>query len=157
LIKKLDYKDDPYLLQGIAQTYLDECLLYDDGRMREYVDKRKWRLAERYIIKAHILDNNDVDVLWVMGKVRKVNRQFDIAIYCFRKIIRIGVMRISNGKRKPGLQYAQEMVNDSKFELYRIYHDLNPGLSKSYLTSYKKGLDKGMPTIYKPIKKFLLD
>jgi hypothetical protein len=67
LIKKLDYKD-PYLLQGIAQTYLDECLLYDDGRMREYVDKRKWRLAERYIIKAHILDNNDVDVFMGDGK-----------------------------------------------------------------------------------------
>jgi hypothetical protein len=156
IIKKLDYQSDPYLLQCIAQTYLDESRFEKDGKMRERVDWRKWRLAEGYIIRAFLLDNNDADVLWVMGAVRKQNMQFDIAIYCFRKIIRLGVKRIANGKRKGGLEYAKEMVNDSKFQLYRIFYDQNPSLAKRYLSAYKKGLSAGAPTIFEPLNRFLL-
>ena len=156
IIKKLDYKSDPYLLQCISQTYLDESRFDEDGEMRERVDWRKWRLAEGYIIRAFLLDNNDADVLWVMGAVRKQNMQIDIAIYCFRKIIRLGVKRIANGKRKGGLEYAKEMVNDSKFQLYRIFYDQNPSLAKRYLSAYKKGLSAGAPTIFEPLNRFLL-
>ena len=132
IIKQLNYHNDPYLLQCITQTYLDESRFKNDGKMRERVDWRKWRLAERYIIKAYLLDDNDVDVLWVMGAVRKLNMQIDIAIYCFKKIVRLGIARIVNGKRNVGLKYAREMINDSKFELYRIYHEQNPALAKRY-------------------------
>jgi len=156
LIKQLDNKSDPYLLQCIAQTYLDESLLNDDGTMREYIDKRKWRLAEKYIIQAFTLDENDPDVLWVMGKVRKVNGQIDIAIFCFERIIQLGVRKIASGTRKPGILYGKEMVNDSRFELYRIYFESNGKLAEKYLSLYKKGLKAGAPTIYRPLKKFLL-
>ena len=56
-----------------------------------------------------------------------------------------------------GSYFAKEIINDSKFELYRLYHEENPGLSKRYLSMYKSGLKKGVRTIYKPLKKFLLD
>ena len=54
LIKKLEYKNDHYLLQCIAQTYLDESIFNNDDTMREYLDRRKWRIAEKYIIKAFL-------------------------------------------------------------------------------------------------------
>jgi hypothetical protein len=157
IIKQLNYHNDPYLLQCIAQTYLDESRFKDDGKMRERVDWRKWRLAERYVIKAFLLDDNDIDVLWVMGAVRKINMQNDIAVYCFKKIIRLGAARIVKGKRKVGLKYAREMINDSNFELYRIYHEQYPALAKRYLTAYKRGLRTGAPTIFRPLKEFLLE
>ncbi|MDI9364463.1 MAG: hypothetical protein QM541_05900 [Flavobacterium sp.] len=157
LIKKLDYKDDHHLLHCIAQTYLDESRFEDDGTMREYLDMRKWRMAERYIIKAFSINPHCADVLSVMGEVRKLNGQIDIAIYCFEKIIKLGIKGISYAGCKLNVEYAKEMVNDSKFELYRIYYDTNPKLSKQYLVKYKKGLEKGASTIYKPLKKFLLD
>ena len=155
-IKKLYYKEDHHLLQCIAQTYLDESLFEEDGTMREYLDKRKWRMAERYIIKAHIINPDCADVLWVMGAIRKSYGQSDIAIYCFEKIIQLGLKGIAYSGCKLNVEYAKEMINDSKFELYRIYHYTNPKLSKQYLSKYKKGLEKGTSTIFKPLKKFLL-
>lgn len=156
LIKKLDYKEDHHYLQCIAQTYLDESIFESDGTLREYWDKRKWRMAERYIIKAHRINPDCADVLWVMGKVRKLNGQTIMAIYCFEKIIQLGLKGIAYSGCKLNVDYAKEMINDSKFELYRLYHNTNPKLSKQYLAKYKKGLEKGATTIYKPLKKFLL-
>ena len=37
LIKKLNYKDNPYLLQCIAQTYLDESRLEKDDTMYAFI------------------------------------------------------------------------------------------------------------------------
>ena len=120
LIKKLDYKEDHYLLQCIAQTYLDESRFEDDGTMRIYWDKRKWRMAERYIIKAFSINPNSANVLSVMGEVRKLNNQNDIAIYCFEKIIQLGLKGIAYSGCKLNVEYAKEMINDSKFELYPV-------------------------------------
>ena len=159
LIKKLDYKEDYYLLQCIAQTYLDESRFEDDGasNMRKKFDQRKWRMAERYIIKAFTINSNSGEVLYTMGEVRKLYGQTDIAIYCFEKIIKLGLRKIAIGEYGRGIPFAKELVNDSKFELYRLYHETNAGLSKRYLSMYKKGLGQGIHTIYKPLKKFLLD
>lgn len=85
-----------------------------------------------------MIDDNDVDVLWVMGAIRKINMQNDIAIYCFNKIIKLGVARIVNGHRNISVMYAREMINDSKFELYRIYRGQNPSLAKRYLIAIKE-------------------
>lgn len=156
LIKKLDYKEDYYLLQCIAQTYLDESRLEEDDTMREYLDKRKWRWAERYIIKAFILNPDNGEVLYTMGNVRKANGQTDIAIYCFRKIIELGVRKVASGEYSRGIAFAKELINDSKFELYRVYQKENPALSKRYLAAYKFGLKKGIDTIYRPLRKFLV-
>jgi tetratricopeptide (TPR) repeat protein len=159
LIKRLDDKEDYYLLQCIAQTYLDECRFEDDGdsQMRTYVDKRKWRMAERFIIKAFSINPDSAHVLYTMGEVRKINGQADIAIYCFEKIIQLSVRKIAYGEYGRGIPFAKELINDSKFELYRLYHKDDPSLSKRYLSMYKKGLIKGVKTIFKPVSKFLLD
>jgi tetratricopeptide (TPR) repeat protein len=159
LIKKLNYKDDYYLLKCVAQTYLDESRFKDDGKsnLREYLDKRKWRMAERYIIKAFTINPNSADVLYTMGEIRKLYGQIEIAIYCFEKISKMGIQAIAYGEYGRGMPFARELINDSKFELYRLYHERNPKLSKRYLSIYKKGLEKGIKTIYKPLKKFLLE
>jgi hypothetical protein len=157
LIKKLDYKEDYYLLRCIAQTYLDESRFESNGAAREYLEKSKWRLSERYIIKAFKINPNNADVLYTMGSIRRSYNQNDIAIFCFKKIIHLGVSKIAHGEYGRGVPYAKELINDSKFELYRLYYEENPGLSKRYLSMYKNGLKKGIRTIYKPLKKFLLD
>jgi tetratricopeptide (TPR) repeat protein len=157
LIKKLDYKEDYYLLRCIAQTYLDESRFKEDGTARLYLQMRKWRLAEKYIIKAFRISPDNADVLYTMGSVRRSYNQNEIAIFCYKKVIRLGVNKIARGEYGRGIPYAKELVNDSKFELYRLYHEENPGLSKRYLSMYKNGLKKGIFTIYKPLKKFLLD
>lgn len=157
LIKKLPYKKDYYLLQCIAQTYLDESRLDAEDNMRVYLDKRKWRMAERYIINAFKINPDSPDVLYTMAGVRKANDQNEIAIYCFKRIIELGIRRIAHGEYGRGVAFAKELINDSKFELYRLFHETNAGLSKRYLSMYNKGLKQGIHTIYKPLNKFLLD
>jgi len=157
LIKKLDYKDDCELLKCIAQTYLDECLFENDGTMREHIDERKWRMAERYIIKAFVLNSNHLHVLYTMGKVRKLGGAHDLAIYCYEKIIDLGVKSALKGEYKLSRDFAWELINDSKFELYRIYYDIKEfKTAEKYLRQYKAGLQKGIHTIYKPLSKFIL-
>ena len=157
LIKKLEFQEDGYLLQCIAQTYLDECRFEIDGSMRLYIDKRKWRMAERYIIKAFILDPNNAEVLYTMGNVRRTIGQNDIAIYCYEKIIKLGAKKISLNKYSRGIDFARELINDSKFELYRLYYKENKVLSGKYLVQYKRGIKKGITTIYNPLTRFLLN
>jgi hypothetical protein len=158
LIRKLNYRTDFILLQCIAQTYLDECLLRDDGTMREYLDKRKWRMAERYIINAYVINPDDLQVLYTMGKVRKAGKAFDLAIYCFKRIIKLGLKGATQGENKLSRDLANELINDSKFELYRIYHDLNElKHADKYLKMYRTGVKKGIKTIFKPLSRFLLD
>lgn len=156
LIKKLDYKEDPYLLQCIAQTYLDESRFDENGKQRSELYRRKWRMAERYIIKAFELDADCLIVLSTMGSVRRSSGQNDIAIYCYEKIVKLGVKGADSTRCKLDPSFAKELVNDSKFDLYRLYYEVNPKLSKKYLTMYEKGLEKGINTIYKPLKRFLL-
>ena len=157
LIKKLNYKEDFYLLQCIAQTYLDESRFEKDDRMRVSLDMRKWRIAERYIIKAFVINPDSADVLYTMGGVRKAYGQEDIAIYCFEKIIKLGIRKVAYQEYGRGIAFAKELVNDSKFELYRLYYETRPKLSTRYPSMYKKGLANGANTIYKPLKRFLLD
>ncbi len=158
VIKKLDYKDDYYLLKCIAQTYLDESRFRDNGGsdLRVYVLRRKWRLAEKYIITAFKINPSSAEVLYTMGEIRKLNGQTDIAVYCFQRIIDLGIRKISFGEYGRGIAFAKELINDSKFQLYRLHFEKKPQLSKKYLNAYKKGLKKGVHTIYKPLKKFLL-
>jgi hypothetical protein len=156
LIKKLDYKEDPYLLQYIAQTYLDESRFDENGKQRTELYWRKWRMAEGYIIKAFELDSDCLIVLSTMGSVRRSSGQKDIAIYCYEKIIKLGIKGAKSTKCRLDPDFARELINDSKFDLYRLYYEDDPKLSKKYLAMYKKGLEKRINTIYKPLKKFLL-
>ncbi|MBI5370934.1 MAG: hypothetical protein HZA79_02780 [Sphingobacteriales bacterium] len=156
-IKQLDYKNNFYLLQCIAQTYLDESRFEDDSNvMRREVNFRKWRMAEKYIIDAFSIDSNNAEVLYTMGEIRKLNYQNDIAIYCFEKLIKLGINKVAKQEYSRGRCFAKELLNDAKFELYRLHFYENPRLSAKYLRQYKKGLDKGINSIFKPLKKFLL-
>ncbi|WP_204466239.1 hypothetical protein, partial [Bifidobacterium pullorum] len=80
------------------------------------------------------------------------------AIYCYRRIIEIG--RRKNAKKdvctNPLLVPA--FVNDSKFQLYRLYHDkADYRRSRFYSTLYKKGLAKGVATLFTPLEDFLME
>ena len=155
-IKKLDYKNNFYLLKCIAQTYLDECRFEDrSNKMRKEINFRKWRMAEKYIIEAFKINPDNAEVLYTMGEIRKLNNQYDIAIYCFEKIIGINIKTIATDNYGRGISFAKELVNDSKFELYRLYFETNPNLSKKYLAMYTKGLEKGIDSIFKPLAKFI--
>ena len=158
LIKKLDYKEDPYLLQCIAQTYFDESLFNEDGSHKTYFIIRKLKLAEKYIIKAYIINEDCIDVLYTLGKIRNGFKQTDLAIYCYKRIIEIGAKKIAKNDICTDRTLVTVKVNESKFQLYRLYHDKGDfGLSKKYLTMYKRGLKKGIWSLYKPLEKFLMN
>jgi hypothetical protein len=155
LIKKLNYQYDHLLLQCIAMTYLDEAQFDKNGDWRYYADSKKLRMAERYIVKAFEIKSTCSNVLWILGKVRTAYGQNDVAVWCYRSIIELGSKRIVQGCCKNKIDVALAQINDSKFQLYRLYKDANPSLSKRYLTLYKKGLKKGIFTLYKPLEKFI--
>lgn len=155
LIKQLNYKYDHYLLQCIAMTYLDEAQFDKNDKWRYYADGRKLRIAERYILKAFTLKPTCSNVLWILGKVKTAYGQPHAAILCFKDIIELGSKRITQGCCKNKLDVALAQINDSKFHLYRLYKESNPSLSKRYLTLYKKGLKKGIFTLYIPLEKFI--
>jgi tetratricopeptide (TPR) repeat protein len=156
-IKRLDYKNNFYLLQCIAQTYLDESRFEDGSNtMRKEIDLRKWRMAEKYIIRAFNIDDDNAETLYTMGEIRKLGHQNHIAIYCFERIIKLGINTIVKQQYSRGRYFAKELLNDSRFELYRLHFYENPRLSAKYLREYKSGLDRDITSIFKPLKKFLL-
>ena len=156
-IKRLDYKNNFYLLYCIAQTYLDESRFENNSdKMKDKINFRKWRMAEKYIIKAFSIDPDNAEVLYTMGEIRKLNNQNDTAIYCFEKLIKLGVTKIVKQEYSRGKYFAKELINDAKFELYRLHFYETPKLSTRYFREYKAGLDKGIESIFKPLKKFLL-
>jgi tetratricopeptide (TPR) repeat protein len=154
---RLDYKNNFYLLRCIAQTYLDESLFEDgSGKLRKEIYQRKWRLAEKYIIKAFTINDDNAETLYTMGKVRKASHQNDIAIYCFKRIIKLGLNRIANQEYSRGRDFAKMLINDARFELYRLYFDSDKKKSMKYLKEFKVNLKKGVETIFHPLSKFLL-
>jgi len=156
-IMQLDYKNNFYLLKCIAQTYLDESL-FEDGsnKMRKEINQRKWRMAEKYIIKAFSIDDDNAETLYTMGKIRKVGHQKDIAVYCFKRIIKLGVTRIATQEYSRGRDFAKMLINDARFELYRLYFDSDQKKSAKYLGEFKANLKRGVETIFHPLSEFLL-
>jgi tetratricopeptide (TPR) repeat protein len=156
-IMQLDYKNNFYLLQCIAQTYLDESR-FEDGsnKLRKEIDQRKWRMAEKYIIKAFTINDDNAETLYTMGEIRKLGHQSDIAIYCFKRIIKLGVNIIANQEYSRGRDFARMLINDARFELYRLYFDSDKKKSVKYLKEFNVNLKKGVETIFHPLSKFLL-
>ena len=155
IIKKLKYKNDHNLLQMIAETYCSEAF-FDEQGLKLRPDMRKLRYAENYIVKAFNIKFTCSNVLWTLAKVRRNYSQYEAAIFCYKEIIELGVRGISRDSCKNEMRVILAQINDSKFELYRLYHKTNPGLSKRYLTLYKQGLKKGIFSLYKPLKNYLL-
>jgi hypothetical protein len=142
----------------IAQSHFDEALFDENGvqKARGDIDRRKRRYAERYIVKAFKIRPICSNVLWTLAKIRTDYGQYDSAIFCYREIIRLGVKGISRDSCKNSTSEILAQINDSKFQLYRLYHNKNPSLSKRYLFLYKNGIKKGIFTLYEPLDKFLL-
>jgi tetratricopeptide (TPR) repeat protein len=156
-LMQLDYKNNFYLLKCIAQTYLDESL-FEDGsnKMRREVDQRKWRMAEKYIIKAFGLNDDHAETLYTMGKVRMASDQNDIAIYCFKRIIKLGVTKVAKQEYSRGRDFAKMLINDARFELYRLYFYSDKQEARKYLNDFKIHVKNGAETIFHPLSKFLL-
>ncbi len=153
IIKKLNYKNDHRLLQMIAESYADEALFNNsDGR----INYHKLYYANYYIIKAFDLCSTCSNVLWTMGKIMKNYGENKIAVFCYKSIIELGEKKISKDSCKNDPKITLAQINDSKFELYRLMHRSEPALSKRYLNLYKKGRKKGISTLYKPLKNYLL-
>ncbi len=155
LIKKLDYKNDHNLLKKIAMTYLDEAQFDNSGNWRFFPDWRKLRMAERYILKAFEIRPSCSLVLWILGKVRTAYSQNNAAIICFQDIIKMGAKRISKSCCKLEYEDALAQVNDSRFQLYRLFYKTDTSKSKQYLAKYKKGLESGIWTMFDPLNDFL--
>jgi len=101
-IRQLDYKENFYFLNYIAQTYLDEAIFEEAGKdkMRKEMNFRKWRMAEKYIIEA-------LKLIRIMQKFFILWEELEN---------RISMQEYSRGK-----DFAKELINDAKFELYRLY------------------------------------
>jgi hypothetical protein len=136
-------------------TYIDEAQFDENGKWRFYADSRKLRMAESYIIRAFELKTTCSNVLWILAKVKTAYGQNDSAIFCYNEIIRKGSRGIIHGCCKSTMDIALAQLNDSKFELYRLYKETNHSLSKRYLTLYKKGIKKGIFTLFEPLENFL--
>lgn len=156
-IMRLDYKNNFYLLCCIAQTYLDESR-FEDGsnKMRKKIDLRKWRMSEKYIIKAFKIEDDNAEALYTMGEIRKLGNQNDIAIYCFSRIVKLGVNAIARQEYSRGRSFARKLINDARFELYRLYFDSDRQKSLRYLNEFKTHLKMNVGTIFYPLNRFLL-
>lgn len=132
IIKKLDYKEDHYLLAAIAYTYLHED---------------KLRLAERYAMKAFALRKNCPNTHWLLGLIHFNYGHHELAVQSFEEIIRLGVKPAISSKccKRPydilsEKKNARARINDSKFQLYRLLIDEKPGLAKRYFREFEEGL-----------------
>jgi hypothetical protein len=132
LIKKLDYKNDPNLLAEIATSYFNED---------------KLRMAERYAIKAIVLDYLNSRTLWILALVKWDYGQIDNAIFSFQEIIRIGISRINKCGIDETKESALARINDSKFQLYRLLINSKPAVAKRYLRMFEKGVENGLFTL----------
>lgn len=157
VIKKLEYKNDYYLLNCIAQTYLDESRFDEDDKLKIHIDKKKWRLAEKYCIRAYEINPENTEVLYTMGEIRKIfEDQVELAINCFEKIVNFDIKDIGVDEYGRGVDFAKELVNDSRFELYRLFYPTEKSLALRYLKEYEAELKKGTSSIFKPLKQYLL-
>lgn len=137
LLKKLDFKQDHYVLFCIANTYWEE---YRKGAS-------KLRLTERYVTMAFNLNPECPFVLWLLGMVKWDYGQIDAAIYCYEDILELGTTGIIKEGCAKDKNVAKAQVNDSKFQLYRLYKDTNPKLAEKYLTQFKNSWNRGVFTL----------
>lgn len=154
LLMKLNYKCDHLLLQKIAHTYLLESIDLEENN--EQLARKKLRMANDYIVRAANITWLCSNVLWTFGQIKLSYGQNDSAIFCFHEIIRIGMRGIGRDSCNNDRDDILAQINDSKFEMYRCYYDINPGLSKRYLAMYLKGLQKGIYTIFEPYEEYLV-
>jgi tetratricopeptide (TPR) repeat protein len=159
VIKQADFRADAYLLKCIAVTYSDESMFRNETEMRKVFIKRKLNLAIKYIEKAIALKPECRDILFVRGVIYNANGDTWTAIDCYIKIMELGEdLREDANCSDSDLPFVKMILNDARFQLYRLFHDLEEyELSGKFLRAYKRHLRKGVDTIYKPLEKFLME
>jgi tetratricopeptide (TPR) repeat protein len=157
VIEELNYENDAYLLSCIAQTYKDEAIFFKNGNSRKNIDKEKLKLAKLYIDRAFVLNPECRNVLYVKGRIYDNLDEIYESIDCFIKILKAeDHLEDELNCSQSELWVVQMMLNDARFELYRLFYDIQSfEISNKFLKEYKKHLKKGVQTIYTPIEKFL--
>lgn len=159
IIRQADYKADAYLLRCIALTYKDEAVFNADGQMRKVVVQRKLKLAKKYIDNSFRLKPACRDILFTKGDIYNIIGETKMAIDCYISIMEqgedLGQEANCSGS---DLHYVRMILNDARFQLYRLFHDLESyELSMKFMKAYISHLKEGIDTIYKPLDKFLMD
>jgi len=156
-IEQCSFENDPYLLSRIAQTYLDEALFFKNGNLRKKIVKENLNLAKQYIDKAIIINPECRDILYIKGLIYDSLDEIYESIDCFIKILKTEEnLEVELNCSQSELWFVQMMLNDARFELYRLFYDIQSfEISNKFLKEYKKHLKKGVETIYTPIEKFL--
>lgn len=159
IILKMPYQEDAYLLKCIAQTYIDEAMFFKNGNLRKFFVSDKLMLAKKYIDEAFSLKNNCRDVLYTKGIIYNAIGDKNTAINCYILIIdNADKIDYEYNCSNSDLQFIKMIVNDSYFQLYRLFYDIkNFTLSKKLLLEYKKGVKKGIETIYVPLENYLME
>lgn len=157
-VLKMPYKKDAYLLCCIALTYRDEGMFFKNGKARKRIGVDNMNLAKQYIDKAFKLSPLCRDVLFIKGTIYNALGDPYEAIDCFLAILKSeeddSPTFNCSGSDEP---YIQMLTNDARFQLYRLFHDIGESkISDNFLYKYKKGLKRGINTIYKPLKNYLV-
>jgi hypothetical protein len=157
LILKLDYSKDANLLACIALTYKDEALFLKNGNQRKIIISNKIKLAKEYIDKAFELAPNCRAVLDLKGSIYIALNDPFTAIDCYINIIENRkINQFEYNCSNSNVDFEKMVVNDAYFQLYRLFFDLkNLKLANKFLNEFKKGLAKGIATIYYPVEKFI--
>ncbi len=158
IIRQADYKTSAYLLRCIALTYRDEAVFRNATEMRKIFVKRKLDLAKKYIDKAFSINPNCRDVLFTKGGIYNALGDTFTAIECYIRILELGEDsdKLSNCSESD-ISYVRMVFNDSRFQLYRLFYDLEDfDLSNKFLDEYKKHLKEGINTIYRPLEDYLM-
>ncbi len=113
----------------------------------------------KYIEKAIAFNPDCRDVLYTRGVIYNAIGDTWTAIDCYIKIMELGEDLGEDANCSGSdLPFVRMILNDARFQLYRLFHDLEEyELSKKFLKAYKMHLRKGIDTIYKPLEKFLMD
>jgi len=152
-ILKMEYQKDAFLLCCIALTYRDEALFFKNGKARKKIKIEMMNLAKEYIDKAYELSPLCRDVLYKKGTIYRALNDCFTAIDCFIAILESKEDNsITYNCGGADSNYIKMMTNDARFELYRLFYDLERhDISDGFLREYKRNLRKGVNTIYKPL------
>jgi tetratricopeptide (TPR) repeat protein len=155
-IEKIKFQNDTYLLSCIALTFKDEAVFFKNGNMRKIFLKKKLDLAKNFIDDAFKLNPTCRDMLFIKGAIYNALGDKRTAIDCYIQILKLDEnLSKEYNCSNSNLAFVQMLLNDARFQLYRLFYDLEDfDLSSKFLKEYKSQLKKGIDTIYKPLEYF---
>jgi hypothetical protein len=116
-------------------------------------------VIDKFVDKGFKINQNCRDLLYTKGIIYNALGDTFTTIDCYLAILKLeertdSVYNCSNSD----LPFVQILLNDAKFQLYRLFYDLEDfEMSDKFLEDYKKHLVNGVSTIYKPLANFLMN